>query len=169
MLARRAMILNSLGKGSVVVAAAAVPMHTLAGQSTRCKTDGIGGTPVHACVSGMHSAVGSLAASWPVSRGFHCSWYKTKSNWPYVEYCDYQFKTIFGGTKTTKCYDIVKYSPTSAECRWVTAWLNAQKCQTTFNYPYNRDEVSNMYKNNSPARSSCEQFFGTYMETMGVS
>jgi hypothetical protein len=167
MLARRAMILRSLGKGSVVVAAAAVPMHTFAGQSTRCKTDNT--NPTHACVSGMHSAVGSLANNWPTSKGYHCSWYKTKSNWPYVEYCDYPFKSIFGGSKTTKCYDIVKYTPTSVECRWVTAWLNAQKCQTTFNYPYTRDEVVTMYTNSSPSRASCEEFFGNYMETMGQS
>jgi hypothetical protein len=160
------MLVRSLGRSSVVVAAAAVPMHTLATQSTRCKTDGNGAPVVKACVSGMHSVVGSIAAQWPVSKGYKCSHYgASKNNWPSQATCDKKFNSIFGGNNTNTCWTIVKNGPTTPEARWVTAWLNGALCQGT-NYPYTPTEIVTMYQTQNPSRANCELFFKNFMETM---
>ncbi len=165
---RRRMLISSLGKGSAAVAAASIPMHTLAGQSTRCKTDG--SKPVRACISGMQSAVGSMAASWPISQGRNCSYYLDKTKWPSQSDCTKKFSTLFPGATTTNasmtCFDIVKTKSTSKECRWVLAYLNAQTC-VGYYYPYDVSEVKSLYTGGvgKPTKDVCETFFGTYMET----
>lgn len=181
-IARRQMLLKGLGKGSVVMAAAAVPMHTLAapctGERTKTKED-FNKPAVWAAVSGCHSAVGSRAPQdTPVSKGHGCSHYVTKTNWK-----DYNsdptkdgsctrktFAQIFGSGSTDKCYDIVKNKSSSTECRWVLAYVNAQKCySSSMNYPYSCDEIVGMYKNPSAygaaSRTACHDFFRGYMET----
>ena len=180
-LARRQMLLRGLGKGSVVMVAAAVPMHTLASPSTgeRTKTKEDFHKPaVWAAVSGCHSAVGSRAPQdTPVSKGHGCGHYTTKSNWKGYDSdsrkdqscVDKRFKDVFQAGSDKKCYDIVK-SQTSDECRWVLAYVNAQKCHTTaMRYPYSADEIIDMYKNptkyGAKDRKGCQDFFHDYMET----
>ncbi|WP_342618732.1 hypothetical protein [Rhodoferax sp. GW822-FHT02A01] len=177
-LARRRVLLSGLGKGSVVLAAASVPMHTLASTSTRCKTDGHTGQVVWATVSGCHSAVGSrIPADTPVSQGYHCSHYTQKSCWPGynrdprkdTSCVNKKFNDIFPGTSDNRtCYDIVKNDSSSSSCRWVTAFLNAQTCVSK-NYPYNSSEIVTHYRqagsNGYPSRQDCESFFGTHMES----
>jgi hypothetical protein len=180
-LARRRVLLSGLGKGSVVLAAAAVPMHTLASTSTRCKTDGHTGQVVWATVSGCHSAVGSrIPADTPVSQGYHCSHYTNKTCWPGynsdsrkdASCVNKKFKDVFPGASSSysnwKCIDIVTSRSTSSECRWVTAYLNAQTC-TGKNFPYDTNEVLTHYRQAGsggyPSRQDCESFFGTHMES----
>jgi len=182
-LARRRVLLSGLGKGSVVLAAASVPMHSLASTSTRCKTDGAKAPPVWATVSGCHSAVGSrIPADTHVSQGYHCSHYTTKSTscWPGyssdprkdTSCLNKKFKDIFPGATSTNanrtCYDIVTNRQTSSECRWVTAYMNAQTCTSKY-YPYSAREIQDFYRlagtGGNPSRYDCETFFGSFMES----
>jgi hypothetical protein len=171
---RRRMLMSSLGKGSVVVAAASVSMHTLAGQSTRCKTSGTNNTPVvNAAVSGMQSFVGSMGATFPVSNGYGCSHYGTASNWPGYSNgtsCrSKSFSSVFGSGSTKTCGTIVA-NPTTYpdECRWVLAYLNGTKCFSTKYFPYDSNEVKALYTANGtggkPSRANCVAFFKTHME-----
>ena len=179
---RRRMLLASLGKGSIIAAAAAGPISSLATQSSRCKTDGHSGGPYHATISGMQSVVQSLSNQWPVSCGYGCGHYGTASNWPGYSSSNDQscrqkvFNTIFGGSggyTGLKCKDIVSTYPSSAECRWVLAYLNAdtRTCNNTkYYYPYSQSEVVALYKANGtggqPSRTNCQTIFGLHMENM---
>ena len=175
-LARRRLLLSGLGKGSVVLAAAAVPMHSLANTPTRCKTDGQKGAPVWATCSGWHSAVGSrIPADTPVSQGNSCTHYTDKTCWPGYDSnpqkdascVNKKHKDIFGGTDTRTCYDIVKNYPTTDACHWVVAYLNAQTCVSK-NFPYDKNEIVAHYSNAGssgyPSRTDCVGFFKTHME-----
>jgi hypothetical protein len=173
--ARRKMLVSSVGKGSVVLAAASVPMHTLASTTTRCKTDGVKAPVVWATVSGCHSAVGSRHTEVPVSSGHSCTHYQSKSCWPKYSAsndqsdCSKKFKDIFGGTDTRTCFDIVTKSPTSDKCHWIVAYQNALKCGVTNNFPYEQWEVKQLYTKAGtgglPSRTDCVTFFKTHMES----
>jgi hypothetical protein len=166
------------------MAAAAVPMHSLAapcsGELTKTK-DHSGKPPVVASVSGCHSAIGShVPANTPVSVGHGCSHYTTKTNWHGYDSdpkkdgscVNKTFRQVFGSGSTDKCYNIVKNKSSSSECRWVLAYVNAEKCYTTgMNYPYCTTEIVDMHRNPSKyggattTLASCESFFKDYMET----
>lgn len=184
-LARRRMLLSGLGRGSVVLAAASVPMRSLATTYSGQRTKTNGNNPVWATVSGCHSAVGSRApAETLVSKGYGCGHYQTsKNNWigynsnskNDVSCVNKTFVSIFTGAtstyKSNTCYDIVKNHPTSPECRWVVAYLNAQKCyaDTTKNYPYSCPEIQDMYTNptkyGATIKTDCESFFSNFCES----
>lgn len=174
-LARRRLLLSGLGKGSVVLAAAAMPMHSLANSSTRCKTDGIKGAPVWATCSGWHSAVGSrIPADTPVSQGHSCTHYLDKTCWPGynadpkkdTSCVNKRHMDVFGGRDTRTCYDIVKNAPNTDPCHWVVAHQNAQTC-VSLNYPYNKDEIVAYYRNAGfngyPSRADCVGLFKTHL------
>ena len=178
-LARRRVLLSGLGKGSVVLAAASVPMHTLAGTTTRCKTDGAKAPPAWATVSGCQSAVGSrIPTDTPVSQGYHCSHYKDKTCWPgYTPTKDNscansKFKDIIGASSyygNWKCIDVITKASDSDECHWLTAYLNAQTCGMSKNYPYDKSEILNFYayggSKGYPAKGDCVNFFKNFMES----
>lgn len=181
-LARRRLLLSSLSKGSVVVAAASVPMHTLASDS-QCQTDdkNIHGKHFHATASRCASPIGSRSPSLPVSGGYGCGHYKASpGNWPGYNNgtsCrDKKFKDVFvnanGQYKNKTCSDIVGNYPSSSECRWVLAYLNSdpQKCGNgIYNYPYTKAEIQQLWKGGSglPDQATCQTFFGVFMETLG--
>lgn len=178
-LERRRVLLSGLGKGSVVMAAASVPMATLAGTSTRCKTDGKNGPVVWATPSGCHSAVGSrIPVDTPVSQGHHCSHYVNKACWPGYDKdsrkdtscVNKRFNEIFPSSSDSRtCYDIVSSDPSHKNCRWITAHLNAQTCVDK-NYPLFHYEVVQLHTYNGsggrPSRADCESFFGSCMESL---
>lgn len=177
---RRRLLLSSLSKGSVVVAAASVPMHTLASDS-QCQTDDKNrhNKHFHATASRCTSPIGSRSPSLPISQGYGCSHYQGKpENWPgyssgtscYNKTFKSIFKDAIGGLSDSKCKDIVNGPPTTAECRWVVAYLNAhsEKCgNLNYNYPYNQSEIKQLFTGGGglPDRATCQTFFGTFMET----
>jgi hypothetical protein len=181
-LERRRILLTSLGKGSVVLAAAAVPMHSLASDS-QCQTDdkNVHGKHFHATASRCASPIGSKAPTLPVSCGHGCGHYKTQpTNWPgysnRTSCRDKKFKDVFsnagGQFRDKTCGYIVDNCPTSPECRWVLAYLNSdpEKCGNgIYNYPYAKAEIMQLWKGGYglPDQAACQSFFGVFMETMG--
>ncbi|QDL36601.1 hypothetical protein [Rhodoferax sediminis] len=177
--ARRHMLLKSLGKGSAVLAAT-VPIQTLAGQSL-LTFDG-----KHQCsVSGMFSGVHSTTTTSETCGGYSPGWWGQtttdskgqlvpKRQWPTDPnaLCRDIFRasTLLNpdGSPPT-LFEVMspgvggKFSNTD-EFHWICAWLNA--LSHSFNFPYSGDQVLAFYNAGSGSKTYQDAltFFKTYME-----
>lgn len=178
--ARRRVLLKSINKGAVVLAAA-VPIQTLAGQNL-LTYDG-----KHQCsVSGMFSGVHSATPGTLTCGGYSPGWWGQKNpdgtpkHWPasagdYNTLCVSVFKyctlrnTDTNGTLPTlwqimEPKEVISRHADTDEFHWVCAWLNA--LSGSFNFPYTAQQVLDFY-NKGPGTKDYQDaltFFKTYME-----
>lgn len=183
-LARRKMLLKSLGKGSVIIAASAGPIHSLAAPVTIATT---GNT--QCIVSGMGSAIHSNVTSTGTCKGSKPSGYTDPTKWPGYNSANgkftvgtttypntTQFKAVFGGSNNSKLTDIMAGTAGSANDRvWIAAWLNAgagynkPTGTTAQNFPYSPSEVVARYQSSSTGAEGNAQsytFFTTYLQSL---
>jgi len=174
-MARRRMLLKSLGKGSSVIAAAAIPMHTLAATGTLAKT--INGT--RCTVSSMASGVHSKDTTTQTCSGLSSAKFVDPASWPMSTYesknktytvsCpgisnftdSSNYFSVFGCGSTDALTKILREKSASDEATWVTALLNSIVCTSGLtssgvkNYPYTPAEVITMCK----AKPTAVEFF----------
>ena len=180
-LARRRMLLKGLGKGAAVLAAA-VPLKTLATQSSTCTHPGNNGAPVIRCgISGMQSGIGSRQ-TYTVCEGYSPGWWgqvlndsnprTPKRAWPtdYNEKCNVKFpkEGLNKNGVIPTLYQVMddpSYANTDTR-HWICAWLNALSGGPKGNFPYTGAEVLAFYNGTGPYTSAAAlTFFKTYMET----
>ncbi|BDT68362.1 hypothetical protein os1_25440 [Comamonadaceae bacterium OS-1] len=182
-MARRRMLLKSLGKGSSVIAAAAIPMHTLAATGTLAKT--INGT--RCTISSMASGVHSKDTTTEQCIGLKTSKFAVvPTNWPNatldvptgsyivtsVGITSFRntspFNTVFGAGITTTLSTILSSAPNSDEAVWITALLNSIICASGItssgvkNFPYTPAQVIGLYASNPTAAVT---FFRTNLQS----
>lgn len=187
-MARRKMLLISLGRGTAVVGAVAVPMQSLAAIGSLSLTaDG-----KRCTISGTMSAVHSNPneALLPRCSGRRPSFYSVVTNWPnynastnpsatngitggggtFTFNKDTKFNAIglFGSGSTLSLIDLLLTAPTSDFAHWATALLNGtlgSAAGMNTNFPYTAQQVIDLY--NNPARQAdALNFFKNYMETI---
>ncbi|MDR7377994.1 hypothetical protein J2X19_002673 [Rhodoferax ferrireducens] len=171
-MARRRMLLKSLSKGSSVVAAAAIPMHTLAGTGSLAVTANGKRCTISGTMSGVHSQETIKA----VCVGYSPGYYKMISHWPNYNSTTgvatnsvngktftqtTSFSTIFGGGSASGLLYIMQNNPSSDEFHWIAALLNSLPGSPATNFPYTASEVLNLYTNNY---ANALKFFKDYME-----
>ena len=177
-LARRKMLLTSLGKGSAVVAAVAVPMQSLAAIGTLSIT----ANGKRCTISGVMSAVHSNEKVTDVCTGRSPTFYKSVTNWPNYNATtgnasnvvvgggnfdqNTRFKALFGGGSNSKLIDILTNPPNiDNEFHWVTALLNGTSGSLSANFPYTNFQVIGFYKAGGTVQQNALDFFIGYMET----
>lgn len=170
-LARRHLLLKSVGKGTLL-ATAAVPIQTLAGTGMLTAGGKDGEPAVRCSVSGMQSGIHSAAPSAGTCGGYSPGWWKQNKdnphkNWPLSVNSNASITTVcsrstlmMGGNLAT-LWQVVSEFPNTDECHWVCAWLNATV--NAFNFPYTPAEVIALYGDLSKYASALT-FFKTYME-----
>ena len=171
-MARRRMLLKSLSKGSSVVAAAAIPMHTLAGTGSLAVTANGKRCTISGTMSGVHSQETIKA----VCVGYSPGYYKKCEHWPNYKATtnnavntvngktfdkNTSFSTIFGGGSASGLLYIMQNNPSSDEFHWIAALLNSLPGSPATNFPYTASEVLNLYTNNY---ANALKFFKDYME-----
>lgn len=169
-LARRKMLLTSLGKGSAVVAAAALPLKALAATPTVTSINGIGlNAPVRCTISGMQSGVHSKETIRTTCAGRKPSSYGTpafpaNTNWPGNLSRTTAFNVVFPTSpETNTLTSIIQGAPGSDNAYWIAAFLNALSGLPVTNFPYTPTEVQGLFVTNpGPALL----FFKTYMSTL---
>jgi hypothetical protein len=181
LLARRKMLLTSIGKGSAVVAAVAVPMQSLAAIGTTSLT----ATGKRCTISGVMSGVHSRETITAVCRGRRGTYYNVVTNWPnysagsnpngmngitgsasgftFTKDTLFNNNGLFGSGVGTKLIDIFNGSTTTEYYHWATALLNGTLGSTAVNFPYTAQQVIDLY-NNPAKRADALAFFTTYME-----
>lgn len=178
-MARRRMLLKSLGKGSSVIAAAAIPMHTLAATGTLANTASGKRCTISGTMSGVHSQNTVTA----ICEGYSPGYYKMISHWPnynptttiatntangktFTQNSTFTF--LFGGTSTLGAQSLINimlnYS-SSDEFHWIPALLNSLAASPASNYPYSAKQIIDFYNSPEPARGNALNFFKQYMET----
>ena len=163
-LARRRMLLASLGRGSAVVAAAALPLKALAATPTVTSINGIGlGAPVRCTISGAQSGVHSKETITATCAGLKPISYDVTTAWPGGVIKTAQFSTVFGGSVSGTLISIIK-APVSDNAYWIAAFLNAQTGSLARNFPYTPPEVVALF--NGPRKLAALAFFKTYMSTL---
>lgn len=179
-MARRHMLLKSLSRGSAAVAAAAVPMHTLAGTGTITNT-GTNGKAIRCGISGMMSGVHSRETFTQTCSGYSPGKYKNIANWPNYNSTtndatnsvngipfnkSTKFKAVFGGGLNSGLLDIMQGNASSDEFHWICALLNAVGgAPSSFYFPYTASQVVAFYKGTGPySKAQALEFFKTYME-----
>ena len=181
-LARRKMILTSLGKGSAVVAAASVPMHSLAAIGTLSVT----ASGQRCSISGTMSAVHSNQVQLPRCTGRRPSFYSSVNNWPNYSSANPNatntvtggssvfrsstlFNNLFGSGPNVSLLSILNGGGSDPDAiHWVTALLNGTSGSAAgdnTNFPYTAQQVIDLY-NNPARRTNALNFFITYMETV---
>lgn len=171
-MARRRMLLKSLGKGSTVVAAAAVPMHTLATTVTSSgKLCSVSGT-----MSGVHSQVTNRTTCTGKSPGY----YMKCDHWPnynpvsghatnYVGSKAFTenstFQSVFGSGSTSGMLFIMNNNQNTEYFHWIAALLNACGGSLAQNFPYTPQQVVNLYNSAEPTHTNALNFFKQYMES----
>ena len=176
-LARRHMLLKSLGKGTAVVAAASVPMHSLAAIGTLSVTANGKRCTMSGTMSGVHSKESTTA----VCEGYAPTKYQTLANWPgytvgspahavnTVDGITFNesntIKSLFSGYGNTTLLVKLTNNPTSDQAVWITALLNSLK-SASLNYPYSATEVRALYNAGGTTRSNALDFFRGYMQTV---
>lgn len=182
-LARRRMLLKSLGKGATVATAVSVPMHSLAAIGTLSVTEaGPGGKrcTVSGTMSGVHSNENVAA----VCQGFAPTKYQDINKWPGtrntvagvthvsntvngITFTDEStIKTLFSGYGNRKLLQKLNEAPTSDQAVWITALLNSlNPSAAAMNYPYSPTEVLALY-NDTNSRDAALAFFRGYMQTV---
>lgn len=179
-LARRRMLLASLGKGSAVVAAVAVPMQSLAAIGTLANTaDG-----KRCTISGNMSAAHSTNNDLPTCAGWSPGYYKTLSHWPNYNVNNSPkavnsitggtgsfnettpFSTLFGGGSGDSLLTcLVDTSTHQEEFHWTAALLNGTVGSPAQNYPYTAQQIIDLYKAGGDTRSKAYAFLKDFMET----
>lgn len=169
-IARRRMILASLGKGASVAAAVAVPMNSLAGIGTlsvtanrrRCTISG-------AIISGVIHSNETVTAE---CVGASPSYYSNPARWPTSLNLNPETSTLndlFGNGSTDLLSDILTNSPSSDDAHWIAAFFNGatDSSEAVKNFPYTSAKVKEFYNlvPSDPYRSQALSFFVTYMET----
>jgi hypothetical protein len=160
---RRRMLLQSVGKGSAVLAAV-TPITTLA------STNSLTANGLICTVSGVGSAAHSKSTTLPTCGGLSPGYYKTPSHWPGYNATknkasntvtkpngttctfrqnfntapnglnpggadDTSFATVFGGGSTAGMFYILKNQAPTDEFHWIAALLNAVMYATTGSWP----------------------------------
>lgn len=179
-MARRRMLLKSLGKGSSVIAAAAIPMHTLA--TTRSlsltSTDG-----KRCTISGTMSGVHSKETITAVCGGLSPGYYHKIEHWPnYISSTgiatnytgsktftqNSTFTGVFGGSSSIgnmTLIAIMNNKQSSDEFHWIAALLNSLSASKAVNYPYSPTEVIGFFNSSSGTiYTNALNFFKIYME-----
>ena len=183
-LARRKMLLTSLGKGAAVVGAVAVPMQSLAAIGSLSLT----ANGKRCTISGAMSAVHSNETITAVCSGRRPSFYSVVTNWPRYNAGsnplatnpitgsgggitfnkDTTFNSLFGSGSALSLIDLLFTAPTSDFAHWATALLNGTDLSAAgnaTNFPYTAQQVIDLY--NNPARSAdALSFFTNFMETI---
>lgn len=172
-LARRHLLLRGAGKGALL-AAAAVPIQTLAGTGMLTGAGKNGEPAVRCSVSGMQSGIHSAAPSAGTCGGRSPGWWKQSpqqphAQWPASVNPDASITTVcsrstlqVGGNPAT-LWQVVSMFSNTDECHWVCAWLNATV--GAFNFPYTAAEVIALYEDLSKYDAALT-FFKTYMENL---
>ncbi len=172
-LQRRAMLLKSLGKGSAVMAAASLPIHTLANTPT-IVIKGIKdkeGRSVRCSISGMQSGMGSRMPATDTCTGKSPGYWHKPENWTDAQTAVIRaipaptFNNFFGppstsnGTHTLEQYlrtigapytGQVKGLNSTDDWHWVAAWMNAMANNAgtgVMNFPYTAPEIVQLYRN----------------------
>ena len=184
-LARRRMLLKSLSKGSAIVAATSVPIHTLAAQVTIATTEN-----TQCIVSGMGSAIHSKTTVTGTCKGSKPASYSEITSWPgytrednkfvvggitYTK--DTKFRDIFGGNSLNRKLTAIMAGDFGSDVHrgWIAAWLNAGAGYekplgiTARNFPYSPAEVVARYNNNSTGpegNSKSYDFFNKYLQSL---
>jgi hypothetical protein len=181
-LARRRMLLASLGKGSAVVAAVAVPMKTMASVGTLAVLpDG-----QRCTISGAMSAVHSQETITAVCGGYTPGYYKKPEHWPLYNASSNPtaINPINGGSGTlnintyfdslcpagphlTLIYILQNEAPTD-EFHWVAAMVNGLAASIAPNYPYTTQQIINFYNagKGSAIYLDALNFIKTYVENI---
>ena len=165
LLARRKMLLTSLGKGSAVVAAAALPLKALAATPTVTSINGIGlNAPVRCTISGAMSGVHSKETITVTCAGRKPSSYDVTTTWPGGVSKTTPFNLVFVTSPVTNpLLSIIQGAAVSDNAYWIAAFLNALSGSPVSNFPYTPAEVQGLFVTNpGPALT----FFKTYMSTL---
>lgn len=180
-IARRRMILASLGKGATVAATVAVPMNSLAAFGTLSVTaDG-----KRCTVSGTMSMPHSTETTTALCEGWSPSYYSDITKWPNYSNSnpnaknpikggtgDFQqqtkFSALFGGGSDGKLIDILQgKAGTSDEASWIAAVLNGTSGSLAekTNFPYTAAQVIDFHRAGGTTAANALKFFQGYMET----
>ena len=166
-LARRKMLLTSLGKGSAVVAAVALPLKALA--ATPSLTLLNLGPQVRCTISGMQSGVHSKETITATCAGRKPSSYgpptvTIPTPWPGNLSKTTPFNVVFVTSPVTSTLiNIIQTAPLSDNAYWIAAFLNALSGLPVTNFPYTPTEVQGLFVTN-PVNALI--FFKTYMSTL---
>ena len=172
-LARRHLLLKGMGKGALL-AAAAVPIQTLAGTGMLTGGGKNGEPAVRCSVSGMQSGIHSAAPSPGTCGGRSPGWWKQSpqqahAHWPASVNPGAAITTVcsrstlkVGGNPAT-LWQVASMFPNTHECHWVCAWLNATV--GAYNFPYSPAQVIALYQDLSKYDAALT-FFKTYMENI---
>ena len=177
-MARRRMLLKSLGKGSSVIAAAAIPMHTLAATGTLAKT----ANGMRCTVSGNHSAIHSQTTVTNICIGYSPGYYHKVEHWPNYNSTtgiatnsvgskaftqNSTFSAVFGGGSTlgsSTLIFIMNNNQNNEAFHWIAALLNSLPGSPASNFPYSAQEVVAFYTSPEPMHTNALNFFKDYME-----
>lgn len=168
-LARRSMLLRSVGKGSAVLAAASLPVHTLATTPTiviQGKTDN--GRPIRCSISGMQSGMGSRMPATATCTGKSPGYWHEPDHWTASQRAIIRatsrptFNSFFGATTATGDRTLEEYLRTTGkrykdqvkglndtdDWHWITAWMNAMAngSRGIQNFPYTGPQIIQMYR-----------------------
>lgn len=176
-LARRRMLLKSLGKGATVATAVSVPMHSLAAIGTLSVT----ANGKRCTMSGTMSGVHSKETVKEVCQGFVPTKYQTIANWPGthntvagvthvsntvngITFTDEStIQSLFSSYGNKKLLQKLQDAPSSDQAVWITALLNSLN-PSALNYPYSPKQVLDLY-NDTNTRAAALDFFRGYMQT----
>lgn len=185
LLERRAMLLKSMGKGSAVLAAASLPIHTLANTPTiviQGKTD-LKGRPIRCSLSGMQSGMGSRMPATDTCTGKSPGYWHQSENWTPAQLAVISpsppsnkptFNSFFGppstsnGDCTLEQYLRTIGAPHEGQVKglndtddwhWIAAWMNAMANGQAGiqNYPYSAPQIVQMYRDPSSFNTTREQ------------
>lgn len=166
-LARRSMLLRSMGKGSAVLAAATLPVHTLSNTPTIV----IKGTNVRCSISGMQSGMGSRMPATDTCAGKSPGYWHKPGHWTAAQKTVIlsnprtTFNGLFGSASSADLglFTIEEYltgigggknNPLTLnntdEWHWVCAWMNAMANNVAgtgvVNLPYTPQQVILIYQ-----------------------
>lgn len=173
-LERRALLLRSMGKGSAVLAAASLPVHTLSNTPTIV----IKGTSVRCSISGMQSGMGSRIPVTDTCAGKSPGYWHDEMHWTDAQksviyskrnpYSDPRttFNDVFGFASSSTLGGRTLYEYLTSigggrnnslslnntdEWHWVCAWMNAVANNVAgtgvVNFPYTAEQVVRIYQN----------------------
>lgn len=174
---RRAMLLKTMGKGSAVLAAASLPIHTLANTPT-IVIQGVkdkDGRAVRCSISGMHSGLGSRMPATDTCTGKSPGYWHKPEHWTaaqsdLINLADPTnsptFATWFGPASSTRLGNATLYQYLTSigggsnnklrlnntdEWHWVCAWMNAMASDVSgtgvVNFPYSGPQIVQLYRN----------------------
>ena len=172
-LARRHLLLKGVGKGSLL-AAAAIPIQTLAGTGMLTGAGKNGEPAVRCSVSGMQSGIHSAAPSAGTCGGYSPGWWGQNKDYPHKNWpgsvnpnaaittvCNRSTLKVGGNPATL--WQVMSMFQNTDEFHWVCAWLNATV--NAFHFPYSPAEVIALY-NDQTKYAAALNFFKTYMENV---